>query len=294
MSRHVSMSACHQTRLVSRPNQSIAGTSKVGAEGVRDGQSHVPKQASMSRPFISKLKHGAHLEPKDEETLGNLARPAISIDARSDIVADGDEPRSLPLILDGLACRYKVLENGKRQITRLFIPGDLCQPFGVLLRFMDHSLGALTRVVFSPVSLNEIGDAARANTRIQEALWWDLLTSLSLDREHKVSLGRRSASERVGHLFCELYNRLGMVGLIDGKSYDMPVTQADLSDLLGLSPVHVNRSLQELRKSGLISLSGRKVTIHDLGSLREFSFFDQAYLQASGSRFLQTGSTADG
>jgi len=99
-----------------------------------------------------------------------------------------------------------------------------------------------------------------------------------------VSLGRRQASERLGHLFCELHLRLSMVGLVDdGLSYELPIRQSDIGDLLGLSAVHVNRSLQDLRRTGLVSLRDRRLTIHDLEGLRELSFFDAAYLRANGS-----------
>jgi CRP-like cAMP-binding protein len=163
----------------------------------------------------------------------------------------------------------------------------------MLPRFIDHALGALTPVVIAPLALDLIGNAARSSPRIGEALWWDLLMASAIEREHVVSLGRRSASERMGHLFCELHLRLEMVGLLDGLGYDMPVTQADLGDLLGLSTVHVNRSLQELRRAGLISLQGRHLTIQDLDGLRELSFFDAAYLRPEGLVHAEPMARAD-
>ena len=233
----------------------------------------------MVHTFVRKLRHGTRLTESDEHVLTDLAWPVRTIGSRTDIVAEGSEPRSLPLVVDGWACRYRVLENGKRQIISLYLPGDLCEPFGKLPRVMEHPVGALTNVVFAPVPLDAIVAAARNGARVEEALWWDLLLASAIEREHVVSLGRRVAPERMGHLFCELHLRLAMVGLADNLSYELPLTQADLGDLLGLSAVHVNRSLQELRKSGLITLRGRRLTIHNLDELREFSFFDAAYLQ---------------
>lgn len=232
----------------------------------------------MAHPFVRKLQHGASLCKQDQDVLTGLTQSVRRIGARQDILEEGTEPRSLRLILDGWACRYRLLSNGKRQIISFFVPGDLIEPFGVLPRFCDHSLGALTPVALATISLTAIGSAARLSPRIEEALWWDLLVASAIEREHVVSLGRRSAAERTGHLFCELQLRLAMAGLTDGLSYEMPVTQADLSDLLGLSTVHVNRSLQELRRLGLISLRGRRLTIHDLDGLQELSFFDATYL----------------
>lgn len=239
--------------------------------------------AAVVHPFLRKLRHGARLSNEDEDALASLARIEQRVGAHGEIMGEGVEPRSMPLILEGWACRYRVLENGKRQITSLFVPGDLCQPFGTLPRFMDHSLGALTPVVLAPVSPKAIRAAVLASPRIEEALWWDLLVASAIEREHVVSLGRRSAPERLGHLVCELHSRLAVVGLVDRLGFDLPLTQADLGDLLGLSTVHVNRSLQELRKSGLISSRGRRLTIHDLQRLEEFSFFDAAFLHPESS-----------
>jgi CRP-like cAMP-binding protein len=236
----------------------------------------------MPNPFVRKLRHGADLTEADEAILLDLAQPLRRIEARGDIVREGTEPRALVLVVEGWACRYKQLENGKRQIISFFLPGDLCEPFGILPRFMDHALGALTPVAVAHIQPGAIRNAARASRCIEEALWWDLLAAVAADQERVVSLGRRSAAERLGHLFCELQLRLAMVGLADPDGYDLPVTQVDLADLLGLSSVHVNRSLQELRATGLLSLKGRRLTIHDLKSLQEASLFDPGYLHTGG------------
>ncbi|MFC0242384.1 Crp/Fnr family transcriptional regulator [Rhodopseudomonas telluris] len=237
----------------------------------------------MDHPFLRKMRHGARLTQEDEALLNGLLAPARAIAAREDVSQEGSEPFSLPLIVDGWACRYSTLENGQRQIIGLFVPGDLCEPFGMLPRFMDHSVATLTPVMMSPVRVAPIKAAVLASPRVEEAFWWDLLVATAIDREHLVSLGRRTATERLGHLFCELHLRLEMVGLVRDLSYEMPVTQADLGDLLGLSMVHVNRSLQELRRTGLMSLRGRRLTIHDLDGLRELSFFDDGYLHPEGA-----------
>jgi CRP-like cAMP-binding protein len=231
-------------------------------------------------PFVKKLCHGAALIEPDKVLLANLAQPVRRVDARRDILAEGTEPRWLPLIIEGWACRYRLLENGKRQLISIYLPGDLCEPFGVLPRFLDTSLGALTPVTLATVSLAAITAAAQASPALSEALWWDLLVGSAIEREHIVSLGRRSASERLGHFFCELQLRMAMVGLADESGYEMPLTQTDLADLLGLTRVHLNVSLQDLRRLGLISLRNHRLTIHDLQGLRERSLFDASYLHS--------------
>ena len=224
-------------------------------------------------PFVCKLRNGALLTQEDEVTLTSLANMTRPIE-RGDVLREGAQQRSVVLVVEGWLCRHKQLENGKRQITSIFIPGDVCQPFGAVPRVLDHSLAALTPAVLSFVPPQLLLNAARSNPRIEEALWWDLLKTDALAREHMVSLGRRSATERLGHFFCVMWERLAMVGLVEGNSFDMPLTQIDLADLFGLSAVHVNRALQDLRSSGLLSLRSRKVTLPDMAGLRELSMFD--------------------
>ncbi len=190
------------------------------------------------------------------------------------MLREGAHQRSIVLVVEGWLCRYKQLENGKRQITSIYIPGDLCQPFGAVPRVLDHSLAALTLAMLSFVPPQFLLNTARSNPRIEEALWWDLLKTDALAREHVVSLGRRSATERLGHFLCEMWERLAMVGMIEDNSFDLPLTQVDLADLFGLSAVHVNRALQELRSSGLLSLRSRRATLPDMAGLRELSMFD--------------------
>ena len=228
-------------------------------------------------PFVRKLRHGARLTEDDEAILTRLAEPLHRVE-RGDILPEGTEARSIVLIVEGWACRYKQLENGQRQITSFFVPGDLCEPFGAVPELTDHTLSALTPVRLARVAPHAARSAAGASSRVEEALWWDLLLADAIGREHMVNLGRRSAVERLGHFFCEMHLRLEMVGLVDQSSYDIPLTQAELADLFGLSAVHVNRSLQELRGSGFLSLRDRRITIHNVGALRELSMFDPAYL----------------
>lgn len=203
-----------------------------------------------------------------------------SVPARVDIVPEGAPPRALVLVLEGWACSYRSIENGKRQIIAFLLPGDLPEPFGILPGFSEYAIAALTPVRFARVSSEAVQAAAKSSPPIETALWWDLLVSGTIEREHIVSLGRRSASERLGHLLCELHLRLDMVELAEGEECDMPLTQAELADALGLSHVHVNRSLQDLRARGLPTLTGRRPILHDLEALQAASLFDPDYLHA--------------
>lgn len=231
---------------------------------------------------MRKLRHGAWLDEDDERSLRALSEGVRRIHARGDIMREGATPRFLTLVLDGWACTYRDLENGQRQILSILLPGDLAEPFGILPDFADHSIGAVTQVTLAQIPPEAIRMAARASARIEQALWWDLLVAIAVEREHAVSLGRRTASERLGHLFCELHLRQSLVGLAEDSTCDLPLTQSELADLLGLSAVHVNRSLQDLRSKGLVSLRNRRLIIHDLDELRDLSFFDPDYLHTGG------------
>ncbi len=233
--------------------------------------------------FVRKLRHGAWIDEDDERSLRALSEGVRRVHARGDIQREGATPRFLTLVLEGWACTYRDLENGQRQILSILLPGDLAEPFGILPDFADHSIGAVTQVTLAQIAPDLIRTTARASPRIEQALWWDLLVTIAIEREHAVSLGRRTASERLGHLFCELHLRQTLVGLAEGSTCDLPLTQSELADLLGLSAVHVNRSIQDLRGRGLISLRNRKLIIHDLEELRDLSFFDSDYLHTGGA-----------
>ena len=181
-------------------------------------------------------------------------------------------------VLSGWACRYKALLNGQRQITALLLPGDICDPYVFLLQSMGHSLGTLTPVTLARVPAQAIRDLSAGGADLGDALWWQMLQVVEIQREWTVSLGRRTALQRLAHLFCEVTTRLNAVGLSDGSECELPLTQADLADALGLSAVHINRSLQELRASRLIELRNKRLTIHDRQGLMDLAMFDPSYL----------------
>ncbi|WP_419816662.1 Crp/Fnr family transcriptional regulator [Glacieibacterium sp.] len=210
-----------------------------------------------------------------DELVGGRQR---RLQARDDIIREGDRPEDMNLLLTGWACRYKTLEDGRRQITSFFLPGDICDLNVFYLRMMDHSIGALTGITYAEVPRATYERVSGRHPRILQALTWDTLVAMAVQREWTVNIGQRSAYERIGHLFCELFYRLRAVGLTDGDSCDLPFTQIDLADATGLTPVHVNRTLQELRANGLIRLDRRTLTLPDLAALKRDALFDPTYL----------------
>lgn len=238
--------------------------------------------------LIRRLGNYARLTPEDEAALQQmLALPIRLAHARRDIIAEGAVPRAVFLIVSGWACQFKTLEDGRRQIVGFLLPGDSCDLNNLVLRRMDHSIGALTDVRYMEIPGEAVQRLTRDHPRIGKALWWQMLVQLSVQREWTTNLGQRNAVERLGSLLCELALRLRDVGLANGDCYDLPLTQTDLADATGLTSVHINRTLQQLRASGLISLSGRVLRIPDFVALQDTSLFTPDYLHREQSLVRQ-------
>lgn len=227
--------------------------------------------------FITKLGRGSELAPDDRDALLSLCSPARSIPARSDLAAEGDPLNTLFLVLEGWVCRYRMLSSGTRQIIALLLPGDLSQPFGAAPKTQSHSLMALNAVRVCEISPRALRALTRSNPRIEDALWLDLHLERDLTHELVVSLGRRTATERLAYFFCEIFFRLAAVQLIERPVFEIPLIQTELADLLGLSAVHVNRSLKELRRRQLLTWRGRHFHILRPAELRELGQFEPNY-----------------
>ena len=237
------------------------------------------KGQPVDHSLIRKLEHFARLASSDKAVLDQIANQRVRrFAAREDIIREGERPAVINLIKEGWACRYKVLEDGRRQIVAFFLPGDLFDLNIFILKQMDHSIGAITPTVVAEIDQAAFDSLILAHPRITQALWWESLVNSATQREWTVNLGQRDASERIAHLFCELFIRLRVAGLTDGNSCDFPLTQSELADCVGLSNVHVNRTLQELRASRMIILRERTLTIPDLERLQALAMFDPNYL----------------
>ncbi|MDP4023899.1 Crp/Fnr family transcriptional regulator [Methylobacterium sp. NEAU 140] len=232
----------------------------------------------MDNPLARKLEHFVRLSDADHLWLAAALGPTRTVAARTDIVEEGDDPTAVFVILDGWAGRYRQLADGRRQIVALLLPGDCCDPHVFLLDRRDHAITALTTVTLARIPGPAFLDLEARSPPLQEAFRRETLITAAVQREGSVSLGRRSAIERMAHLFCELHVRLATVGLAAGNTYPMPLTQVDLADVLGQTAVHTNRVLHDLRAENLITLERRRLTIHDPARLRELALFDPAYL----------------
>ncbi|TNC12012.1 Crp/Fnr family transcriptional regulator [Methylobacterium terricola] len=230
-------------------------------------------------PLIRKLERFTRLSDADKRLLHQAATARIvNYDTHQDIIAEGEEPTDVNLILAGWVCRYKQLAEGGRQIMSFLLPGDLCDLNIFLLRRMDHALGTLTPVVVAKISRDLLQKMLNADPRLTQALWWEVLVTAAIHREWLVNIGRRTALERVAHLLCEVYFRQQAVGRVKDGRCELPLTQAELADALGLSAVHVNRTLRELRVAGLIDWRDKALAIPDVEGLTRVARFDPDYL----------------
>ncbi len=233
----------------------------------------------MVSPLALRLEAYTKLSKDDRATIDRLAGKGLrQVAPRRDLIREGDPPRSVFLVLEGWACRYKTLPDGRRQIVGLFMPGDICDLNIYILKEMDHNIGAITALRVAEVPGDEFERLMIEHPRITQALFWDELVTVSIQREWTLNLGQRTAYERIAHLLCELFIRLRTVGLTDGNSCHFPLTQVDIADASGLTAVHVNRTLQELRRDGLIELQAKRLAIPDLKALQNAAMFNDNYL----------------
>lgn len=238
----------------------------------------VDATAALTASLIQRLEARDSVSAEEAAVLEVSVQDARIVQAGDDLVSDGDRPSNSSLIVSGVAARYSLLPGGSRQITALHLPGDFVDLHSFLLKTMDHGVLAISRCRVATMPHERLTEISRTHPHLMRLLWLMTLIDGSLHREWLVGLGRRSAISRLAHLLCETRVRLDCVGGVDADGFDLPVTQADLSDILGLSSVHVNRVLQELRGAGLVTWRGARVTLPDWPRLVALAEFDDRYL----------------
>ncbi|MCJ2012206.1 Crp/Fnr family transcriptional regulator [Methylobacterium sp. J-076] len=229
--------------------------------------------------LIRKLESIAPLSAGERQGIEGLPMRIHNLNARQDIVRDGDQPTHCCLILDGWACRYKLLSEGKRQILSFHIPGDIPDLQSLQIHRLDHNLATVTKVRVAFIPHESLGELTAKHPSLAAVFWRDTLIDAGIFRERLVSMGRRSAFEHIAHMFCELYLKMQAVGLAGNFRCSLPITQADMADALGLTPVHVNRVLKEMRDQTLITLRSSTLVIEAWDELLRVAEFDATYLQ---------------
>jgi CRP-like cAMP-binding protein len=199
--------------------------------------------------------------------------------ARDSYLAREGEPATVcSLLVSGFAFRQKLVSDGARQIISIHIPGEFLDLQNCMLDIADHNVQALTRSHVALVPKAALTELMASRPAVSRAIWLDSLIDSSVFREWVVNLGRRDARARIAHLLCELAARLKGSGNGDGPVYDFPLTQEQIADATGLTAVHTNRTLQSLRKDGLISLNSSKLSILEWDALAEVGDFNERYL----------------
>jgi len=230
----------------------------------------------MENALVKKLEGYVSLDAEDKHLLNSVLKEPRTVPAHVDLATEGDKPVFVHLILEGFACRYKFTAEGNRQIMAFLLPGDFCDLHVFVLKKMDHSIATISKCIVVDIPCEDILKLLE-RPRVSLALWCAALVDAAVLREWLVNVGQRHAAQRLAHVLCELLLRLRIVGLAD-KGFELPISQIDLADTIGTSPVHLNRVLQELRRANLIAWNGDNLAIKDIDALMKFSGFNPNYL----------------
>jgi CRP-like cAMP-binding protein len=251
-----------------------------GWRALRGGAEPAAKRqgARVTDYLIRKLSRYAPLAEEERAALSTLPLRVRDYPRGGMIVHQGSRPEESSVLLEGIAFRYKLLPDGARQIVSLQIPGDFVDLHSLVLKPIDHAVAAASPARVGHVSHRAMEALLSRYPRVARALMWSMALDGAINREWLTIMGRRSAYEQLAHLFCELYFRMGGAGQVKDGSFGLELTQAELGDVCGLSTVHVNRSLQALRRDGLILLENHCLSIPDIGALVKVAEFDPAYL----------------
>lgn len=235
---------------------------------------------SHAEAFLRRLRACVRLERDDEEALLAAMSDVRQLDQGTHLIRKGDRPHDVHILLEGWAARYEIVPDGGRSITAFLLPGDLLDQHVTMLGRMDHSILTLTDATVAFLPNGRLESIAVRRPLVASALWWSTLVDAGVLRAWLVNLGRRDAFESIGHLLCELHARLTKVGYPTKADFELPLTQEDVADALGLTSTHVNRMLRRLREEGYITLRHNRLMILDVARLQDATGFDSTYLHS--------------
>lgn len=232
----------------------------------------------VANRFIDKLSRFATLDKAAVAALTRATAKARCVEARHDLIREGDRPGPVFVILEGWACRYKILPSGTRQVLAHLMPGDSCDLHIGLLAEMDHSIQTITRAQVATIERVEMDEMLERHPSIAKAMYIGQLIDEGIMRAWITSMGRRASVERVAHLMCELYVRARNIGLTNETDLEVPMSQSMLADSLGMTAVHLNRVVKKLRLENAMTLKRGSLTITDPQKLAQIAGFDENYL----------------
>lgn len=233
-------------------------------------------------PFIDAIEVRDRFTEEERAALRALPQKLVRTTGRARIVEEGERPTHACMVLEGMVYRSKMAASGRRQIISFHVPGEMPDLHTVLFKVADHTLETVRHAAVVLVPHEAVLRVAEDYPAIARAFWYDTLLDASVQREALLNIGRRDAMSRTAHLFCELALKLKRAGQVDGATFELPLTQADLADALGVTPIHTNRVLSRLRSQGLVAFNGRSVTIRDWTALAAIGEFDATYLHLEG------------
>ncbi len=265
--------------------KSASGPSASSPDGAGESRSaarqpaSAPPRREQSGPLRTNLERFVEFTPEEVRTLERLSVSPQSFKAGQTILHEGSNPDCICMIVQGVAYRYKLLASGRRQILGYIIPGDLCDTNFIVFNQLDYSVTALGDCLVASIPIRDLKQLVAQSPNVERALLQAALVDVAILREWLANVGQRNAYQRLSHFFCEMFVRLKAVGLAAGDgSVELPINQAVLADTTGLTPVHVNRIVQRLRKEQLIELRRHHLVIADPRRLAEVAGFDDNYL----------------
>jgi CRP-like cAMP-binding protein len=232
----------------------------------------------MITSHLKKLRVRSEISSDEERVIRGLVAETRHVRADEFVVRAGQKLDQSLLLLDGWLVRSKDLPSGERQVMELHVAGDFADLHGFTLKKLEHDVVSVSDCTIGIVPHDRIMEISEKHPHLARVYWLSTNIDAAITREMALSLGQRSAISRMAHLFCELHVRLGVVGKTRGNAFDFPLTQRELSECLGLTVVHVNRTLQELRRRRMIEAESRSITILDKPALEAVAEFDPAYL----------------
>lgn len=232
----------------------------------------------MIEKLLLKMRVRDDVSAEEEAVLRGLVSEIKDIPSDVTVVRADTELSVSNILLEGLMCRYKDLGNGERQVTELHVAGDFVDLHSFSLKRLDHNIMTFVPSRIALVPHERLLALTQSYPHLTRLLWFMTTLDAAIHREWALSLGRRTAKAKIAHVLCELHARLEIVGLTDGDSYCLPLTQIDLAECLGLTAIHVNRTLRELRTAGLVTFRNKLVTIEDRAALARIAEFDPGYL----------------
>lgn len=232
----------------------------------------------MIDAHLMKLRQRTEISAQEERAIRDAVAETRDVPAGQVLIPAGKELSHSVLLLNGWMARIKDLASGARQVTELQLPGDFVDLHGFTLKRLDHDVIAFSNCKVALVPHERLRQISATMPRLTRIFWFMTNVDAAITRELALSLGQRTAISRMAHLFCEIRCRLEVIRRVSDDSYEFPLTQRELSECLGLTVVHVNRTLQELRRRGLVELENKQLTIRDRKGLEALAEFDPAYL----------------